>query len=220
MGDSREKIFAAIRRGLRGPEKVNNEAQEQFPTKRTSAANFEGLFDQFGSELKKLEGAAAVFDNEESASKFIADHAGENVFVDGGVLSRYKNLLRGFKKPVRSSSEFDSGYDRREAAVFDSAVVPCVACISETGTVVIANDMRLPAALATRLFIIAEPKSLLPSLDELFTDEYRDFSAWIPSGKGSNLFLITGPSRTADIEKELVTGVHGPKEVYVIFIKQ
>jgi L-lactate dehydrogenase complex protein LldG len=35
----------------------------------------------------------------------------------------------------------------------------------------------------------------------------------------SFLTLATGPSRTADIEKTLVVGVHGPKEVYVFLVE-
>jgi L-lactate dehydrogenase complex protein LldG len=34
----------------------------------------------------------------------------------------------------------------------------------------------------------------------------------------SFITLATGPSRTADIEKTLVVGVHGPKEVYVFLV--
>ena len=36
----------------------------------------------------------------------------------------------------------------------------------------------------------------------------------------SLITLATGPSRTADIEKTLVVGVHGPKEVYVFLVDQ
>jgi L-lactate dehydrogenase complex protein LldG len=36
----------------------------------------------------------------------------------------------------------------------------------------------------------------------------------------SLITFATGPSRTADIEKTLVVGVHGPKEVYVFLIDQ
>lgn len=35
----------------------------------------------------------------------------------------------------------------------------------------------------------------------------------------SLLTFATGPSRTADIEKTLVVGVHGPKEVYLFLIE-
>jgi L-lactate dehydrogenase complex protein LldG len=39
-----------------------------------------------------------------------------------------------------------------------------------------------------------------------------------PAGFPSMISYATGPSRTADIEKTLVVGVHGPKEVYCFLI--
>lgn len=211
MKDSRERIFAAIRNGLRDTEKITAERKNQSPLRKALDGDFRSLFDKFQLELKKLGGEAVVLGDEESASRFIVDHIGENVFVYDDVLSSHKNLIDSSKLSTRMSSDFGVGYDKREVAVFESAVSLCLTCIAETGTVVVANNMRLPAALATKLFIIAEPPLLIPSLDEFFTDENKKFD-------GSNLFMITGPSRTADIEKELVTGVHGPKEVIVVFI--
>ena len=40
-----------------------------------------------------------------------------------------------------------------------------------------------------------------------------------PDNYPSMISLITGPSRTADIEKTLVMGAHGPKELYVFLIE-
>jgi len=211
MKDSREKIFAAIRHGLRDSEKIDAKRKSQSPLKKNLGGGFDSLFGKFQKEIVKLGGEAVVFGNDKEASKFIADRAGSSLFAHDEVLSFHKSLIDDMKVSVKTSSDFSFGYDKRDAAIFESAISPCLACIAETGTAVIANDMRLPAALATKIFIIAESQSLIPSLDDLFADQYKSF-------KGSNLFFISGPSRTADIEKELVTGVHGPKEVYVIFI--
>ena len=55
---------------------------------------------------------------------------------------------------------------------------------------------------------------ILTGLEELFTILPR------PAEQTSSMVLITGPSRTADIEKTLVVGVHGPKEVYLFLIDE
>jgi L-lactate dehydrogenase complex protein LldG len=36
--------------------------------------------------------------------------------------------------------------------------------------------------------------------------------------RASAVTLVTGPSRTADIEQTLIRGVHGPKDVHVVFV--
>ena len=90
--------------------------------------------------------------------------------------------------------------------------------IAETGTCVIVpttGSSRLVSLLPPVHIALVERGQVLPSLDELFTLRRRDF---VEGDLGSYMNLITGPSRTADIEYKLVTGVHGPGEVHMVLI--
>ncbi len=51
-------------------------------------------------------------------------------------------------------------------------------------------------------------------INDAFTILVKKYGNNLPS----SISLATGPSRTADIEKTLVVGVHGPKEVYCFLI--
>ncbi len=90
--------------------------------------------------------------------------------------------------------------------------------IAETGTCVIlsrAGASRLVSLLPPVHIALVERGQVLPSLDELFTLRRSSFT----SGElGSYMNLITGPSRSADIEYTLITGVHGPGEVHMVLI--
>lgn len=207
MPDDREKVFAAIRRGLRGSEEPTTKTSARSPLRTAPAVDFETSFKKFSLELKELGGEVVVSSNTKDMAKFISSRIGRTESKRDIFL--YAQL--SYLQPLLKAEGLTAG-DSRSRSV-KVAVSSCVACIAETGTVAIGNEARLPAALAEQLFVVCKRDNLIPSLDEFFTDRYMDFT-------GSNLFLITGPSRTADIEKELVVGVHGPKEVYVIFIEQ
>jgi L-lactate utilization protein LutC len=89
--------------------------------------------------------------------------------------------------------------------------------VAETGSVVVASrpdDPRSTSLLPPIHIAVAGQAQLLPDLFDLFQIFEETGLASLPSG----LALITGPSKTGDIELKLVTGVHGPGEVHVILV--
>jgi L-lactate dehydrogenase complex protein LldG len=88
--------------------------------------------------------------------------------------------------------------------------------LAETGTLVLAsgNSRGRGLSLAPRHHIALLPRErILPSLDQ-FLDLYPEGEKFI--SQGSAVTFISGASRTADIELNLVLGAHGPKELSVI----
>jgi len=89
--------------------------------------------------------------------------------------------------------------------------------IAETGTVVLLakpGEPRSVSLLPPVHIAVAERAQLLPDLFDLFEPATRLPRSAMPSC----LSLITGPSKTGDIELKLVTGVHGPGELHVVLL--
>jgi L-lactate dehydrogenase complex protein LldG len=90
--------------------------------------------------------------------------------------------------------------------------------IAETGSVVVSSRPDEPRSLSLLppLHIaVAERRQLLPDLFDLFAALGDHTGAPVLP---SCLSVITGPSKTGDIELKLVTGVHGPGEVHVVLV--
>lgn len=85
--------------------------------------------------------------------------------------------------------------------------------LADTGSVVLVASPEEPRArhLLPDVHVSLLPTSrILPGLAELFAEVGGD----LPSA----LTIVTGPSRSADIEQRLVVGVHGPREVHVVLL--
>jgi L-lactate dehydrogenase complex protein LldG len=87
--------------------------------------------------------------------------------------------------------------------------------LADTGTLVMLSsprEARLISLLPPAHIAVVPAERILTGLDELFSI-LPD-----PAALTSSMVLITGPSRTADIEQILVRGVHGPGELTVVVI--
>ena len=96
-------------------------------------------------------------------------------------------------------------------AIEGAGVSTAIYGLADTGSVVLAASLREPRAASllpdVHVTLLAENRILL-GLDELFEAVGAD----LPSA----LAIVTGPSRSADIEQTLAVGVHGPGEVHVV----
>jgi L-lactate utilization protein LutB len=88
--------------------------------------------------------------------------------------------------------------------------------LADTGSLVFLSESRESRLISllppVHVAVVAREK-ILSGLDELFTLVPQ------PVAQSSAMVLITGPSRTADIEMRLVRGVHGPGEIHVIIVE-
>ncbi len=87
--------------------------------------------------------------------------------------------------------------------------------LADTGTLVMLSSRQEPRmiSLLPPLHIAIVPANrIIGNLDELLT------LLPTPAEQTSSMVLITGPSRTGDIEQILVRGVHGPGELHVVVI--
>ena len=107
---------------------------------------------------------------------------------------------------------------RGKAIAADIGITGVDYAIAETGSCVLLarkGVSRVVSLLPPVHIAVVESGQVLPSLDELFTLRRQDF---MRGDLGSYMNLISGPSRSADIEYKIVTGVHGPGEVHMVLL--
>jgi L-lactate utilization protein LutC len=84
--------------------------------------------------------------------------------------------------------------------------------LADTGSVVLLSsaEPRARSLLPWVHVTLLREDRIVPGLEELF--------AALGSELPSSVAIVTGPSRSADIEQRLAVGVHGPGEVHVVLL--
>lgn len=106
-----------------------------------------------------------------------------------------------------------------DLASCDASITGCELLVARTGSIFLSNATssgRTTSVYSPIHICIAHTSQLVYSLEDAILNLTNKYGNQLPSV----LSLATGPSRTADIEKTLVVGVHGPKEVYCFLIDE
>jgi L-lactate dehydrogenase complex protein LldG len=101
----------------------------------------------------------------------------------------------------------------------DACITACEALVARTGSVLLSSKQpmgRVASVFYPIHIVVAYARQTVADLPEALALMKQRYGKDIPS----MINLNTGPSRTADIEKTLVVGVHGPKEVYCFFVNR
>jgi L-lactate dehydrogenase complex protein LldG len=233
MSTSRERMLARIRAGLAQSHaqlQAEAEAAPHEPPPFVHPVEHEDLAEQFAAELTKLQAYPHLCADAEAALDVIQglleQHAaGEVITWD---LERVG--LPGL--PELLASEGVRRLDGRVGSAEEragrlQAMEPAPICISgvdvliaESATIALrsgAGRARLASLLPPVYIAVARREQVVRGLGEALAAVRGTYGAQLFED-ASALTLITGPSRTADIELTLTLGVHGPREVHVLIV--
>lgn len=199
---ARDEILARLGRGGGLPELTPRRREypdlaEQFSTALT--AN--------GGEVLRAAGKAEAV---EVLARLLAELGAERIAAHRAELAGLPGIPEGFPEKAWGFAEEETDY-RAWCAGAVVGITGAAAALAETGSLVLASGAETArmTSLLPPVHIVLLPEAIIvPSLFE-----------WVkqrPAPMPANLVLVSGPSKTADIEQTLIVGVHGPKRLVVI----
>jgi L-lactate utilization protein LutC len=189
------------------PASKNTGAKQKVPESEELKNTKENLPERFTEELKAIGGQVYRVTSNNLTERVIAllrERGMDTTLVWNSVPALDESLL------TQAGIKMIRTWDPTAKAGITGAAV----AIAETGTLVVPSGKgkTLSASLLPEIHIaVIHSSQIVYSLEEAIqTEEVRDASATV---------LITGPSRTADIEMTLTIGIHGPKELIVYILQ-
>ena len=213
VSDSRTAILSGIRSALRREElsaEAKAKLEERFtgPPAHIRPKFSESVRERFLAKLHEVTATTSEVGTLAEVPGAVSDYLGCHDLPPTLVLAP---ALSSLDWPA--SMTVRSGRAERDDQV---AVTPCLAAVAETGTVVLLSSPESP----TTLNFLPEDHIVIVEADQLVA-HIED--AWpllraVPGGIPRTVNLISGPSKTADVEQTIQYGAHGPRRFHVILV--
>ena len=206
----KEEIIDSIRKGLKNAlfKEIN---QTEFDNSKIYQTPSKPLIDIFKDELTRINGEFIYCENNGQIVEAIKTiHQKYNLALCYSPDPRFKyvvdNLKIDYTEKFEKTDEIKSG------------ISACEFLVARFGSVVVSS--ALPGGRRIFSFpeihiVIASESQLVMELEEALNGLRLRYGTGLPS----QIINIAGPSRTADIEKTLILGAHGPKMLFVIVNK-
>ena len=162
------------------------------------------LFSEFAEEFTKLQG------------KFIFCADRDELIDNYNKLCYQNQWTKIYCEEDEWCSLLQQNQWHNDISSAEAAVTGCEVLVARTGSMVLSSNAnsRVPSVYAPVHLCMAYTSQLVYDIKEALALVKNKY----PNGFPSLISFATGPSRTADIEKTLVVGVHGPKEVYCFLV--
>ena len=205
ISSAKENILKKIRQALSNPVPLPFPLSEGTQSVFKPAEEDEAIV--FAETFTSLQGKFAFCDDEEDLKKQLL------------LLISEKNWTKVYFKEDAIISLLAELKPYHDLACCDASITGCEYLVARTGTIVMSSAQqsgRTTSVYAPIHICIAYSKQMVYDLKDALTFLKEKYKNNIPS----QITFASGPSRTADIEKTLVTGVHGPKEVYCFLVEE
>ena len=203
--NAKENIMKRIKEALLKPVPLPFPDREK--EENIFVENNEDLAVLFAKEFKALQGNFCFCENKEAFKNALT------------ALIAEKNWTKIFYKENNFVNQLiELGIEQYDnLASSEVSITDCESLVARTGTMVLGT-----AQASGRTTSVYAPIHICVAYASQVVFDVKDALVLLQEKYGANfpsfVTFASGPSRTADIEKTLVTGVHGPKEVYCFLV--
>lgn len=212
--DNIRKSLANSRNEIANDDALDSNIQEKLSS--ITPENYDTLIEQFKSELEKVSAEFIRIDSSEDVLPTL-----QRMFNDGNIkhiaISNEKEVDELSKSlvgiTISKATEFEYLERKAQISQINTALIFADNGIADIGSVVFYYDnteTTYPHFLCDWSVILIKENTIVANQFELMKNINKE--------KAKNMVFVTGPSRTADIEKTLILGAHGPRRVTIVVI--